>query len=233
MTRRRLGQHYLVDSGVVRRIVSFADVEPTERVMEIGTGRGALTRELAGLGSSFVGYEVDRENYEETVRAVRGTRARVLLGDAFDQAAEFDVLVSSLPYSESASFVRWLSGIRFRRAVVVLQTDFVRKLLAPPGARDYKGISALSQLCYDVKVLDRVERVAFSPRPRVGSVIVSFAPKLRIESAEVSNIVRLFSLRRRLVDSALRELGMEGGGSFGRRRVNSLKPDEVHRLCMP
>ncbi len=233
MSRRRLGQHYLVDSEVIRRIVSFASIEPTERVLEIGTGRGALTRELAGLGSSFVGYEVDRENFEETVRAVRGTKAKILLGDAFDQAAEFDVLVSSLPYSESASFVRWLSGISFRRAVVVLQADFIRKLMAPPGTRGYRGISALSQLCFDVRVLDRVERAAFSPRPRVGSVIASFVPRLQVESAEVSNVIRLFSLRRRIVDSALRELGMEGGGSFGRRRVYSLEPDEVHRLCAP
>jgi 16S rRNA (adenine1518-N6/adenine1519-N6)-dimethyltransferase len=233
MKRHRLGQHYLVDQDVIRRVVSLAGIGPSDQVLEIGTGRGALTKELAGLGASYLGYEVDRGNFDETSDLVRGTRARVVLADAFQERPDFDVLVSSLPYSESASFVKWLSGIGFRRAVVVLQEDFVRKITAPPGSRDYRGVSALSQICFDIKVLDRVPRAAFSPQPRVGSVVASFSPRHQIREAEVANVIRLFSLRRRLVDSALAELGMRGVGSFGRRRVNSLRPDEVHLLCAP
>jgi len=232
MKRRRLGQHYLVDPDVIRRVVSLAEIQPTDRVLEIGMGKGALTRELAGLGASYLGYEVDRANFKETSALVRGTAARVVLGDAFEEHPGFDVLVSSLPYSESATFVKWLSGREFRRAVVVLQEDFVRKINTPPGSRDYRGVSALSQICFEVRVLGDVPRAAFSPQPRVDSVIVSFTPLRRIEKAELTNILRLFSLRRRLADSALAELGMERGGSFGRRRVNSLTPEEVHLLCL-
>jgi len=232
MKRRSLGQHYLVDPEVIRRVVSLADIRPTDRVLEIGTGKGALTRDLVGLGSSYLGYEVDRANFAETSSLVRGTAARVVLADAFEEHPDFDVLVSSLPYSESATFVKWLSGIGFRRAVVVLQQDFVRKIMAPPGSRDYRGISALSQICFEVRVLGGVPRAAFSPQPRVGSVIVSFTPVRKIAKAEATNILRLFSLRRRLADSALAELGMKGGGGFGSRRVNSLRPEEVHLLCV-
>jgi 16S rRNA (adenine1518-N6/adenine1519-N6)-dimethyltransferase len=233
MKRRRLGQHYLVDPEVIRRVVSLADIGPADRVLEIGTGKGALTKRLAGLGASYLGYEVDRANFEEASNLVRGTGARVVLADAFKEHPDFDVLVSSLPYSESATFVRWLSGIEFRRAVVVLQEDFIKKIRAPPGSRDYRGVSALSQICFDVRVLGCVPRDAFSPQPRVGSAIASFTPVRSIEKAEVMNVIRLFSLRRRLADSALTELGMKGPGSFGKRRVNSLRPDEVHFLCVP
>jgi len=232
MKRRRLGQHYLVDQEVVRRVVSLANIGPGDRVLEVGTGKGALTKELVGLGASYLGYEVDRANFAETSNLVRGAGARVVLADAFEERPDFDVLVSSLPYSESAAFVRWLSGMGFRRAVVVLQEDFVRKIMAPPGSRDYRGISALSQICFDVRVLGSVPRAAFVPQPRVGSTIASFTPIRRIEKAEAMNVIRLFSLRRRLADSALTELGMKGAGSFGRRRVNSLRPDEVHLLCV-
>jgi len=216
---------------MVRRVVSLANIGPGDRVLEIGTGKGALTKELTGLGASYLGYEIDRTNFAETSNLVRGTGARVVLADAFEEHPDFDVLVSSLPYSESAAFVRWLSGMRFRRAVVVLQEDFVRKIMAPPGSRDYRGISALSQICFDIRVLGGVPRTAFVPQPRVGSAIASFTPIRRIEKVEVMNVIRLFSLRRRLADSALTELGMKGAGSFGRRRVNSLRPDEVHLLC--
>jgi len=232
MKRRRLGQHYLVDPEVIRRVVSLANIRSTDRVLEIGTGKGALTKELSGLGASYLGYEVDRANFEETSGLVRGTPARVVLADAFEEHPDFDVLVSSLPYSESAAFVKWLSVTGFKRAVVVLQEDFVRKIIALPGSRDYRGVSALSQICFDVRVHGEVRRASFSPQPRVGSVIASFASVRTIEKAELTNIIRLFSLRRRLADSALTELGMRRTGSFGRRRVNSLRPEEVHLLCV-
>jgi 16S rRNA (adenine1518-N6/adenine1519-N6)-dimethyltransferase len=233
MKRRRLGQHYLVDPEVIRKVVAFAHVAPTERVLEIGTGRGALTRELVGLGASFVGYEIDRWNFDETRRAVRGTDARILLADAFKQNPEFDVLVSSLPYSESSAFVQWLSGIKFKRAVVLLQEDFVEKILAPPGDRDYRGISALAQISFNISVLERVRRKSFSPQPRVNSIVISMVPRLRVPEAEVSNIKGLFSLRRRRVRSALAELGIEGKRDYGDRRVYALGPEEVDELCRP
>jgi 16S rRNA A1518/A1519 N6-dimethyltransferase RsmA/KsgA/DIM1 with predicted DNA glycosylase/AP lyase activity len=231
MKRRSLGQHYLVDPVAVRRIVELAQIRPTDRVLEIGTGRGALTKELAGLGTRFEAYEVDRHNYDATLAVVGGRRAQIHLGDAFKQRPNFDVLVSSLPYSKSAAFVEWLCGADFDRAIVVLQEDFVSKITTRPGARDYRGISALAQIAFDIEVLDRVSRKSFDPQPRVNSVIVSFRPNLLVSQAEATNVMRLFSLRRRQVDSALTELGMEGTKNHGRRRVYSLGPDEVHELC--
>lgn len=216
---------------MIRKVVDYARIKPSERILEIGTGRGALTRRLVGLGASFLGYEVDKRNFEETKDAVFETGAKIQLADAFKQEPKFDVLVSSLPYSESATFVEWLSRAKFVRAIVVLQEDFVKKTLAPPGDRDYRGVSALCQVAFEVRVLERIGRSSFSPQPKVSSVIVSFAPRLRISKAEASNIIRLFSLRRRQVDSALAELGMTWQGDHGRRRVFSLRPEEVHEIC--
>jgi len=231
MKRRRLGQHYLTDPEVVREMVASAQILPSDRVVEIGTGRGALTRALADKGASLVGYEIDRQNFAETTEAVKETKARIYLANAFRESPEFDVLVSSLPYSQSAIFVEWLSGIGFNRAVVLLQEDFVEKLLSPPGERGYRGISALAQISFYIKVLGRVDRQSFSPRPKVNSAIVSFTPKLRVSKAEASTIMRLFSLRRRQIDSVLAELGMKRRRSYGERRVYSLRPEEVHELC--
>lgn len=233
MKRRRLGQHYLKDPAVVRRMISAAEISASDRVLEVGTGKGALTRELAGLGATFDGYEVDGENFAETSEAVRGTGALLHLADAFEQETEFDILVSSLPYSESSRFVNWLSGTSFRRAVVLLQDDFVRKILAEPGDREYRGVSALAQLAFDVKVVERVKREAFAPQPRVNSVMVRLSPRRRVSKEEASNIARLFSLRRRRVGAVLEKLGMEWSGGQGTRRVNTLTPAEVHEICRP
>jgi 16S rRNA (adenine1518-N6/adenine1519-N6)-dimethyltransferase len=232
MKRRRLGQHYLVDREAVRRIIEVAAIEPHERVLEIGTGRGELTRGLAGLGRDFEGYEIDKDNYEATVAAVPDAKGKIRIGDAFVHRSRFDVLVASLPYSRSSTFIEWLSQVSYDRAVVVLQEDFVKKALAKPGTRDYRGISALAQMSSDIQVLFRLGRDAFSPPPRVNSLVVRMTPRMRLTSTEVSNVKRLFSLRRRRVSSVLVELGM-AGRDYGDRRVYSLLPDEVHALCAP
>jgi 16S rRNA (adenine1518-N6/adenine1519-N6)-dimethyltransferase len=233
MKRRRLGQHYLVDPKVVRDMVAFARIRPSERVLEIGTGKGVLTTQLAGLGASLEAYEVDRANFLDTGLATKGRRVELHLGDAFEHRPRFDVLVSSLPYSESSRFVRWLSGVGFDRAVVMLQDDFARKLVAAPGTREYKAISVISQISSRVEALSKVGRDSFSPPPRVGSVVVRIRPLVRISKIEISSIQRLFSLRKRQVRSSLEELGMDSRGrDFGTRRVFSLSPEEVHSLCV-
>jgi len=233
MKRRRLGQHYLVDGQTIRTIVAFARIQPSERVLEIGTGRGSLTRELAKLGASYLGYEIDGDNYAATLRVVRGTKAMVIRADAFEQSPAFDVLVTSLPYSESATFVRWLSSREFARAIAVLQEDFVEKLSAAPGERDYRGISAVAQIAFELRVLGRVRRTAFDPPPKVDSVVASFTRRRTISEEEAAAVIRLFSLRRRQVDSALAELGIVRTETYGERRVYSLAPNEVHEICRP
>ncbi|HZW85521.1 MAG TPA: rRNA adenine N-6-methyltransferase family protein [Nitrososphaerales archaeon] len=232
MKRRRLGQHYLVDDEVAERMVGYADIRPGDRVLEIGTGRGNLTTKLAVLAGSLEAYEIDTDNYAATKDALTGSRVRLHLGDGFASKHQFDVLVSSLPYSESSTFVEWLAGSDYKRAVVLLQEDFVRKLTASPGTRDYRGISALAQISARITELERVGRRAFSPAPKVTSVVTLFQPLLKVSHTEASRIGKLFSLRRRQVDSVLAELGIgRSSVRYGTRRVYALDPGEVHSLC--
>ena len=230
MKRRRLGQHYLVDGKVIGRMIETAAIGRDERVLEIGTGRGELTKELVKLGRSFEGYEVDRGNHEATLAAVGRGGVGIHLGDAFEHRPRFDVLVASLPYSRSSAFIEWLAQLNYDRAVVLLQEDFVTKVMSKPGSRDYRAISALAQISLDMESIVRVGRDSFSPPPRVSSVVVAIRPRMRLAPGEIANVKRLFSLRRRTVDSALAELGMERK-SYGTRRVFSLLPEEVHSLC--
>jgi 16S rRNA (adenine1518-N6/adenine1519-N6)-dimethyltransferase len=232
MKRRELGQHYLVDREVVQRIVSAAAIESGEVVLEIGTGRGALTRQLVGLGKELRAYELDPLNFEETKKIVAGRRVDLHLDDAFRVSPKFDVLVSSLPYSRSAEFVEWLSQRSFKRAVVVLQEDFVKKITSPAGDRDYRAISVIAQTSSTITLGDRIPRSAFSPEPRVNSRIVRFVPGIRLNGHQLSAIKRLFALRRRTLSSALGVIGSRGAGRLldTRRRVFQLSPAEVYLM---
>ncbi len=232
MSRQRLGQHYLTDRRAVDKIVASANIQLDERILEIGTGRGILTRELVHLGANLEAYEVDRENLAATLEELGTVRAVVHLGDAFKEIPRFDVLVSSLPYSRSATFVEWISQLEYDRAVVLLQEDFVNKILATPGTRDYRAISAIAQVSSEVKVLMRVGKESFSPPPRINSLLVSVKPKRRMTGAEISRVKQIFSLRRRQVASVMAKLAMARPKTdYGKRRVYSLTPEEVLEIC--
>jgi 16S rRNA (adenine1518-N6/adenine1519-N6)-dimethyltransferase len=231
MTRKSLGQHYLVDESVITKLVSLANIRTGEKVLEIGTGQGAVTRELARVASSLEGYEIDEENLLATKEAVSGPRVKLHLGDAFENKPRFDVLVASLPYSRSSSFVEWISQQRYDRAVVILQEDFVRKAAAHPGERDYRAVSVIAQVSSDIAQMGRVPRSSFSPQPRVNSVIVAWRPRRRLQSREIAAIKRLFSLRRRQVGAAVAELGGQPPEGLGAKRVNSLSPEEALALA--
>ncbi|MGA2663577.1 MAG: rRNA adenine dimethyltransferase family protein [Nitrososphaerales archaeon] len=230
--RRALGQHYLRDPSVAEAMVRLAAIEEGDRVLEIGTGRGALTRLLADGQARLEAFELDESNYRATMD-LGLDRLALHLGDGFAGPREFDVLVSSLPYSESSTFVEWLSGHRYRRAVVLLQRDFVEKLLAKPGDDAYRAISVVSQISSQVRMERDVPRESFEPPPRVSSVVVTVTPREVLSPEEVRLVKMLFSQRRRRLGGALRELGLEAGplgAEWLSRRVRDLSPPDFRDL---
>lgn len=210
-------------------MVEQALVRPHERVLEIGAGKGALTKELCRVSESVEAFEVDRDNLAE-VMALGLKGLSLHLGDAFFEGREFDVLVSSLPYSESSRFVEWLAQHRYDRAVVMLQKDFVEKLIAGPGDEAYRAISVISQISSSVEPLFGVERSAFSPEPRVDSVVSLIRSRRVITREEIRFIKLVFSQKRRRLRGVLRRLGLKLHGPDDMvlsQRVECLTPEEV------
>ena len=214
-------------------MLRLAAIKPGERVLEIGTGKGALTRELAGLATFLEGYEVDGESFEGLRRELEGTTVVLHNEDAFEASPEFDVLLSSLPYSESSNFVDWLAQRRYDRAVVLLQRDFATKITAPPGSPAYRAVSVISQASADVEIAAPVTRASFDPPPRVNSCLVTMRWKRTLTAEQTVTIKRIFSQKRRTVRAALRSLGMVAPASAAQEntvlqcRVNTLRPDSV------
>ena len=219
-------------------MVGRAAIGPGERVLEIGTGRGALTKELVRLTTHLEGYEIDEENYEGLRRELGGASVVLHHADAFKSSPEFDVLISSLPYSESSNFVEWLSQRKYDRAVVLLQRDFARKITAPPGSPAYRAVSVVSQASAVVEIVSDVSRFSFDPQPRVNSCLVTMRWKRTLSSEQIAMIKRIFSQKRRTVRAALKSLGHAEPPSVPAMsaavplqcRVNSLRPESVLAL---
>ncbi len=189
--RKQLGQNFLIDGNIARKIVAAVGVKEGDAVVEIGPGVGALTAELAQSGANLLAIEVDRglaamlEDLFKPCPGVRVFRQDVLkvnwselVGRYFEPAAAVK-LVSNLPYVISGPFMYTLFRARFpfETAVLMFQKEVAHRLVARPGDSNYGGLSVLSQYYTAGKVLFNVSNNVFWPRPRVGSAVLRLIPR--------------------------------------------------------
>ncbi len=237
---RLLGQHTLVDLDVVEDMVEAAGLNGVEVVYEIGTGSGVLTERLCSLAGSVVSCEVDEALYRVALSRLDKKNLRLVRGDGFDMDVKFDVFVSSLPYYCSTRFVRWLLNKKFKRAVVLLQKEFVEKMLAEVGGRCYKAVSVLARYSFNITPIRDVPPDAFTPKPKVQSTLVLITPKPNrsLSKEVVQTVYKLFTLRRKKVLTALKMLTKNAEvctlplqPALLTKRVASLTPKEVVELA--
>ncbi|UCG71780.1 MAG: 16S rRNA (adenine(1518)-N(6)/adenine(1519)-N(6))-dimethyltransferase RsmA [Chromatiales bacterium] len=216
--RKRFGQHFLHDPSVLDRIVQAIDPAADDHVVEIGPGRGALTRPLLGRVARLDVVELDRDLAARLEVELQDSRLHVHQGDAlrFDfRVLGTDLrLVGNLPYNISTPLLFHLleQSDCFRDLHVMLQKEVVDRMAAAPGGRDYGRLTvALAARC-------RVERLfvirpgAFSPPPRVDSAFARLVPdpekRAQIDSEPVFDqvVTRAFSQRRKQLANSLRGL---------------------------
>ena len=191
--RKRFGQHFL-EPAWVTKLVDALDAQPTDRFIEIGPGRGALTLPLAKRVAELVGVELDRD-LAAHLSATTGPPIRVVTADFLDvdvgalvtsPAAGPVRVVGNLPYNVSAPilfklFAAAAGGQVLSDATVMLQREVADRLLAAPATSDYGVLSVYVALYADVTLLLTLPPGAFRPPPKVTSAVV----RLRFRPPEV------------------------------------------------
>jgi 16S rRNA (adenine1518-N6/adenine1519-N6)-dimethyltransferase len=243
----------LVDEDVARRIVAAADIGPREAVLEIGPGRGALTRELARRAATLYLVEVDpglalalREEFGR-VGHVIVVHADFLSLDLRAVLPPRDVnVVANLPYSVAIPILFRLleERARFSRMTVMVQAEVAERLAARPGTGAYGALSVMVQLYARVRRAFVVAPESFSPRPKVSSEVVSLLPEERprvplVDEEAFRHVVRAaFGQRRKTLRNALKGLfaGMvpdpfSQTGIDGSRRAETLSLGEFAALA--
>jgi 16S rRNA (adenine1518-N6/adenine1519-N6)-dimethyltransferase len=247
-----LGQHFLIDHNIVRKIVRLAELQPGETVLEIGPGRGILTEALLGASGLVVAVEVDPALCAH-LRATLGDRPNFKLveGDAlaydYAQVPSPFLVVANLPYYVSTPLLFRLLQERTRvdRMVLMLQAEVAARLAARPGGKDYGVLSVAAQFCCEVRQAFRVPPTCFRPKPQVGSAVVVLTPLLKPrvavrEEARFFKIVRAgFAHRRKALLNSLRDEGfaaartvaaLEKAGIDPHRRAETLSIEEFAAL---
>ncbi len=220
---RRLGQNFLLDLNICRKIVRLAEVPMGSTVIEVGPGPGGLTRALIEAGFHVVAVERD-DRFLPILRdlaAGAAGRLSVVQADALRAeeailAPEGAAIVANLPYNVgTALLVKWLTGpFRPHSMTLMFQAEVAARIVAPPGGSDYGRLSVLAQaLCACRKVLDLPPR-AFTPPPKVASAVVRLVPLAsRLGDADLTALETVtraaFGQRRKMLRTALRGVGGE------------------------
>lgn len=219
---KQRGQNFLIDLNIVRKIITLAEITPTDTVLEIGAGRGILTEALCRAAGCVTAIEVDPRLYAYlTERQLQCSNLTLILGDAMLYPLERlpigTIVVANLPYYLSTPLVFRLleQRDRFPRMVLMLQNEVVDRLVARPGSSDYGVLSVMAQYAAEVTKAFRVSAQCFRPRPAVGSAVALLKTKpqrvlRREEEARFSTLVKAaFAHRRKTLINSLKDQGYD------------------------
>jgi 16S rRNA (adenine1518-N6/adenine1519-N6)-dimethyltransferase len=249
--RKRFGQHFLHDPGVIARIVAAIDPRPGERLVEIGPGLGALTLPLLDRAGRLEAVEIDRDVIPRLAARARGHGELVIYeADAlsFDFAALRGAgpklrLCGNLPYNVSTPLLFHL--LESHAAVAdmhfMLQKEVVARMAAAPANKTYGRLTVMLAAQCSVERLFDVGPGAFRPPPRVHSAIVRLVPHARApfrvaDPARFAAVVAAaFGQRRKTLRNALSGVvdpdGFAAAGVDPGRRAETLQPSEFARLA--
>ncbi len=249
--RKRFGQHFLHDPGVLARIVAAIDPQPGERIVEIGPGRGALTLPLLARCHRLDAIEIDRDLVPVlAARAAGSGELAIHVGDVleFDFAAHRGAgerlrVCGNLPYNISTPLLFHLLASRDAIADMhfMLQKEVADRIVAPPGGKVYGRLTVMLAAACTATSLFRVGRGAFQPPPAVDSAVVRLIPHAAQpfpvpDAGRFARVVAAaFSMRRKTLRNSLRglvdEAGFAAAGIDAGRRPETLAPAEFARLA--
>jgi 16S rRNA (adenine1518-N6/adenine1519-N6)-dimethyltransferase len=243
---KKLGQHFLIDGNLMRKLVAAAEIGPTDVVLEVGCGTGSLTEELAGVAGMVIAIELDRglaglaasqlaglSNVKLIHRDVLASKSKIepevleALRSARQQLAGKGMLVANLPYQVASPLIMDLliDSAEVEGMCVTVQKEVGDRLVADAGGKDYGPLTVIVQALADVHRIAAVPPQAFWPRPAVESVMLRIdpVPQRRQDVGDVGHFAAVvkssFLHRRKMLAHSL-------SATYGRNEAERVLDEE-------
>lgn len=226
---KSLGQNFLIDENILRKIVDGARIGKGDRVLEIGPGVGTMTQELARRAERVVAVEIDKallpilsETLAEfpNVEIIHGDILKLdmarLMEEHFDKGP-FKV-VANLPYYITTPIIMYFleEGLPFETMVVMIQKEVAERMNARPGTKEYGALSIGVQYYAEPRIIGRVPPTVFMPPPKVDSIIIALdrkkEPEVFVKDRRLffRLVKAAFAQRRKTLQNALFSSGIGG-----------------------
>ena len=228
--RKRFAQHWLRNETVLQQILAAAQLQESDRVLEIGPGTGILTRRLLPVVAAVVAVEIDRDLCQQLLKSLGKFKNFLLLqGDIlsldldtylrnFPAFLKPNKVVANIPYHITGPILEKLLGTiaqpvppAYELIVLLLQKEVAERLVATPGTKAYGALSVRIQYLAACEWICKVPRKAFSPPPQVDSAVIRLQPSSLPTPAnnpqQLATLVKLgFANRRKMLRNNLKSL---------------------------
>jgi len=256
--KKRYGQHFIRDTGVIRRIVDLIEPGPSDLVVEIGAGAGALSIHLAPNVLRLIAVEVDRDvipvlvhalepypNAEVVAKDVLKTDVTELVNPYLGKGTRLRI-AGNLPYNIATAIIETLilQSVAAEDMIFMLQLETAERIAAAPGSKAYGFFSVFCRHYCDVRLGFTVPPACFVPRPKVYSAMITLRPRCTardplLEKCFLEVAKAAFAYRRKKLANSFRQdrriepvadLLLDRAGIDGTRRAGDLSVEEYERL---
>jgi len=258
--KKRLGQHFLRDTGAVKRIMQWIQPRPEDSFLEIGAGDGALSIRLASSVARLIAVEFDSDCIPLLKKKLEPfSHAVVVEGDilkldlsknlnSYMQPGQKWRIAGNLPYNIGSAIIERMldSHIPIKDMFFMVQLEVAQRITAQPGSRQYGYLSVHCQHRSTVRMGPKISPGSFVPRPRVHSAMVSIKPKSETPDTNFESAFRevakaAFAYRRKTLQNSIRRNEtfrhistdlLKKAEIDGKRRAEQLSVEEYEHLAL-
>tara|TARA_B100000123_G_scaffold136480_1_gene100639 strand:- start:194 stop:964 length:771 start_codon:yes stop_codon:yes gene_type:complete len=237
--KKRFGQNFLSDNVLLEELANLINVAANDRLLEIGPGKGDLTKNLINVCNSYFGIELDKEllvflrnKFPENKNAfIDGDILKLSPSEIF--ASNGFRVIGNIPYNISSPILNWCEK-HYEKILdmhFMLQKEFALRCAGNEKTSSYGRLSVICNYLYEVKILKEVSKEFFNPVPKVESLFVRFSPKKKkLNQKEFQNLKKvtraLFNKKRKKISNSLEDILQKE--SIDKLGLNlNLRPDEL------
>lgn len=245
-TKKKLGQNFLKENNVIKRIIELADINEQTAVIEIGPGIGALTDEIVKYCKKTVAFEIDnqlvtflKEKYQDkNIEILNADILKIDLNQIIDQQfSEFEkiIIISNLPYYTSTPIlfkIFSLNNKKISKLIFMLQKEVGERITAKKDSNNYNNLTVVTSFYSDPRIILKVSRNNFIPVPKVDSVVLEFLinKKYNLENEEafLDFIRTIFQNKRKIILNNIATYFKKGKIEI-KQKLNDINIDENNR----